>query len=320
MFISENDLYKNVQTETIMSDFSWDDLPFFLAVARTGQLSAAARELRTNHVTVSRRLDRLEGDLGVRLFERSPRGYRLTALGERLVERADAMERDAAVFAEAATEGPATPRGTVRLATPEGFGNFFLADHLPGLARSHPALLIELVPIQQIMSLSRREADLSVALHSPSSGPYRRERILSYRLFVYASRGYLDAHGPIRSAAHLAAHPVIGYIEDMIFAPGLDYLREVLPGTRASYQSSSIQAQLAATRAGFGLGVLPFFIASRYPDLVPVLPREVHIERAYWLICHDDLVAAPRIRLLSDFIRDAAQSAADTFAGAPLLS
>ncbi|RIY00852.1 LysR family transcriptional regulator [Aureimonas flava] len=303
-----------------MSGFSWDDLQHFLAVARTGQLSAAARLLRTNHVTVSRRLDRLEKDLGVRLFERSPRGYMLTALGERLVERAGAIERDAAVFAEAATEGPATPRGTVRLATPEGFGNFFLADRLPVLARVHPALSIELVPIQQIVSLSRREADLSVALHSPSSGPYRRERIVPYRLFVYASRAYLEGAGPIAEAGALAAHPVIGYIEDMIFTPGLDYLREILPGKRASYQSSSIHAQLAATRQGLGLGVLPYFIASRHADLLPILPREVHIERDYWLICHDDLVGAPRIRLLSDFIRDTARAAADTFAGAPLLS
>ncbi|WP_061937026.1 LysR family transcriptional regulator [Aureimonas sp. AU22] len=303
-----------------MSEFAWDDLQYFLAVARTGQLSSAARILRTNHVTVSRRLDRLEKDLGIRLFERSPRGYMLTALGERLVERAGAMERDAAVFAEAATEGPASPRGTVRLATPEGFGNFFLADRLPGLARSHPALSIELVPIQQIVSLSRREADLSVALHAPSSGPYRRERILPYRLFVYASRGYLDASGPIAEPCALGSHPVIGYIEDMIFTPGLDYLREILPGTRASYQSSSIHAQLAATRDGFGLGVLPYFITSRYPDLVPILPREVHIERDYWLICHDDLVGAPRIRLLSDFIRDTARAARSIFAGEPLLA
>ncbi|WP_279480828.1 LysR family transcriptional regulator [Aureimonas sp. SK2] len=302
-----------------MSEFSWDDLQFFLAVARTGQLSAAARLLRTNHVTVSRRLDRLEKDLGVRLFERSPRGYMLTALGERLVERAGAMERDAAVFAEAATEGPTSPRGVVRLATPEGFGNFFLADRLPALARSHPALSIELVPIQQIVSLSRREADLSVALHSPSSGPYRRERIVPYRLFVWASRSYLAAAGPIERPAALAAHPVIGYIDDMIFTPGLDYLREILPGTRAAYQSSSIHAQLAATRQGFGLGVLPYFIARRYDDLVPVLPREAHIQRDYWLICHDDLVGTPRIRLLSDFIRDTARAAVDIFAGAPLL-
>ncbi len=212
-----------------MRNFAWDDLQFFLAVARTGQLSSAARLLRTNHVTVSRRLDRLEKDLGVRLFERSPRGYVMTALGERLVERASAMERDAAVFAEAATEGPATARGVVRLSTPEGFGNFFLADRLPALARQHPALSIELVPIQQIVSLSRREADLSVALHSPTSGPYRRERILTYRLFIWASRSYLDAAGPIDRVDQLNAHPVIGYIEDMIFTPGLDYLRRFCP-------------------------------------------------------------------------------------------
>lgn len=302
-----------------MANFAWDDLQFFLAVARTGQLSAAARLLRSNHVTVSRRLDRLEQDLGVRLFERSPRGYMLTALGERLIETASAMERDASMFAQAAADGPASPRGVVRLSVPEGFGNHFLAARLPHLARAHPALAIELVPLQQIVSLSRREADLAVTLHSPRSGPYRNERILAYRLFVYASRRYLDGAPAIRTPGDLTAHPVIGYIEDMIFTPGLDYLSEILPGVRASYQSSSIQAQLAATKEGFGLGVLPYFVAHAHPDLVPVLPREVRIERDYWLICHDDLAAAPRIRILSDFIREEARAQASVFAGEPLL-
>lgn len=299
--------------------FDWDDLRHFLAVARTRQLSAAARRLRSNHVTVSRRIDRLEQALSMRLFERSSRGYTLTILGERLVAHAERMEREVESFGETILGAGEWARGVARLSTPEGFGNFFLAERLPSFARAHPGLLVEFVTIQQIVSLSRREADLSVMLNAPSAGPYASERIAGYRLFLYASRDYLARHGPIAERAEVDRHPLIGYVEDMIFTPGLDYLSEILPGMRAGYQSSSIQAQLQATLAGFGIGILPFFVAARHADLVPILPRELHLERDYWMSFHEDLAAAPRIRILADFIRRQASEHGPQFRGEALL-
>lgn len=299
--------------------FDWDDLRHFLAVARTRQLSAAARRLRSNHVTVSRRIDRLEQALSMRLFERSSRGYTLTILGERLVAHAERMEREVESFGETILGAGEWARGVARLSTPEGFGNFFLAERLPSFARAHPGLLVEFVTIQQIVSLSRREADLSVTLNAPSAGPYTSERIASYRLFLYTSRDYLARHGPIAAPEEVRLHPLIGYVEDMLFTPGLDYLSEILPGMRAGYQSSSIQAQLQATLSGFGIGILPFFIASRHGDLVPILPRELHLDRDYWMSFHEDLAAAPRIRVLADFIRRQATEFAPRFLGEPLL-
>ncbi|TWG97038.1 LysR family transcriptional regulator [Mesorhizobium sp. J18] len=302
-----------------MRRFTWDDLQFFLAVAKSGQLSAAARKLRTNHATVSRRIDRLEQALSAKLFERSARGYVLTALGERLVEKAEAMEREAVSLENEAASSKTEIGGVVRLSTLEGFGNYFLADRLPVLARSQPGLSIELLTIQQIVSLSRREADMSITLTTVKAGAYHHEKITPYRLFVYGSRDYLAAHPPIERHADLTGHRFIGYVEDTIFTPGLDYHREVLPGLRASYQCSSIHAQLAATRGSVGLCILPHFIASLYPDLVPVIPREVHLDRDYWSICHEDLAAAPRIRMLTDFIKTEAKAAADLFRGDALL-
>ncbi len=302
-----------------MRSFSWDDLQFFLAVARTGQLSAAARKLRTNHVTVSRRIDRLEQSLAARLFERNPRGYVLTAAGEKLVERAEAIEREAAGVESEVAGGTAPVSGVVRISTLEGFGNFFLADRLPNLAQSLPALSIELLIIQQIVSLSRREADMSVTLSTARTNSHHYEKISLYRLFLYASRDYLERHPPVRRKADLANHRIIGYIEDMIFTPGLDYHREILPGARAFYQSSSIHAQLAATRKGLGLCVMPHFMARHYPDLVPVIPKEIHLERYYWCIAHRDMATAPRIRMLTDFIKTEAKKAEADFHGQALL-
>jgi len=303
-----------------MHRFTWDDLQFFLAVARTGQLSAAARKLRTNHATVSRRIDRLEQALSAKLFERSPRGYTLTALGERLVQNAEVMEREASNFHNEAMSGAAPMTGVVRISTLEGFGNFFLADRLPLLAQSQPGLSIEVLTIQQIVSLSRREADITITLNAPKTGPYHYEKITLYRLFIYGHRDYLARHAPVRSQADLTGHYFIGYIEDTVFTPGLDYHRELLPGVRAAYQCSSIHAQLAAARSGLGLCVLPHYMACHYPELQPVIPRELHLERAYWAICHQDIATAPRIRILLSFIHAEAARSADEFHGDRLLS
>jgi DNA-binding transcriptional LysR family regulator len=182
----------------MMHRFTWDDLQFFLAVGRTGQLSAAARKLRTNHATVSRRIDRLEQALATKLFERSPRGYTLTALGERLIESAEIMEREAANFHNEAVSGAAPVSGVVRISTLEGFGNYFLADRLPLLAQSQPGLSIEVLTIQQIVSLSRREADITITLNAPKAGPYHTEKITTYRLFVYGHRDYVARHAPVQ--------------------------------------------------------------------------------------------------------------------------
>lgn len=286
-----------------MHNFAWDDLQYFLAVARDGQLSAAARRLRTSHVTVARRIDRLEQRLGAKLFERNPRGYVLTTLGEKLMGPAEAMSHEADRLLGEIGFGASALSGVVRLSVPEGFGNFFIGDKLPTFAARHPNLSIEMVNIQQIISLSRREADISVALNTPKTGSYHCEKLASYALYVYGARDYLAANPPITERAQLAEHPFISYIEDMIFTQELNYLGELLPGLRAAYQSSSVFAQLKATRAGFGLCILPYFMAVEFDDLVPVMPQSVRIMRDYWLVCHKDLIDVARIRQIADFLR-----------------
>jgi DNA-binding transcriptional LysR family regulator len=302
-----------------MRRFTWDDLQFFLAVARSGQLASAARHLRTNHATVSRRIDRLEEALAAKLFERNPRGYMLTSVGERLVQTAEQIEREADSFRSEASSGASQVTGVVRLSTLEGFGNFFLADRLPRFTQANANLSIELVTIQQIVSLSRREADVSITLTSPRADFYHYEKITAYRLFIYGARTYLDSHPAVERREDLLSHRMIGYIEDMIFTPGLDYHREILPGLRAGYQSSSIHAQLRATLHGIGLCVLPHFMAAAHPELIPVMARDIYLERDYWCVSHQDFSATPRIRALTDFIKSEATSARHLFLGDDLI-
>jgi Transcriptional regulator len=302
---------------TANPNFTWDDLQYFLAVARTGQLSTAARHLRTSHATVSRRIDRLEFALKVKLFERNPRGYVLTSVGQRFVETAEKMEAETDRLQADVAAGAMAQRGVIRLSAPEGFANFFFSQRIGAFFAHYPNISLELVTIQQIMSLSRKEADIAVTLDPPKAGPYRTEKITDYNLNVYASAAYLAKAPPIRRRDDLLEHPFIGYIQDMIFAPGLDYLGDVHPGIRPQFQSSSIFAQLTATRNGFGLCVLPHFIAGTLPDLQIVLPREITLTRNYWLVCHRDLSSVPRVRFVSDYIYAAVRASQDSFLRQP---
>lgn len=282
--------------------FSWNDLKYFLAVARTGQLSAAARSLRTSHVTVSRRIENLEFSLKTKLFERNPRGYELTAVGRRLVDTVERIEAEAERLLTDISDSGSQLRGVVRLSAPEGISNFFFVEKLNEFAETHPHIMVELLTIQQIVALSRKEADVAITLDPPKAGPYVSEKIIDYTLHIYATRDYLAKHPPIKARDDLLAHFFIGYIQDLVFSPGLDYMRDILPGLRPNFQSTSISAQLKAALGNRGLCVLPYFIAQQFPQLEMVLGEEVVLKRGYWLTCHNDVARAPRVLSLMDFI------------------
>lgn len=287
-----------------MATLSWDDLQFFLAVVRERQLSRAARVLGTSHVTVSRRIDRLEQALDTRLFERNPRGYEPTPASLRLIETAERMEEAALQLPldRGAAPGQLRP---LRIAMPEGFAGLFSTHLLADFIARFPQVSPEMITMPQVLSLSRREADIWITLDQVTNGPYRSQRLADYTLHLYATRDYLGASPAIRAAADLGRHRIIGYIEEMIFAPGLDYLREVHPSLRAQVKGSSIFNQLAAVRSGLGVGVLPHYIAAKYPELQIVLPDQVRLVRTYWLTCHRDMRMMRWVEAVIAFLADA---------------
>lgn len=304
--------------------FDWDDLRFFLAVARSGTISGAGQRLATDHATVSRRITGLETALGAKLFERNPRGYNLTQPGERLLASAQMIEVEALKAERDVADADLAVAGSVRISTLEGFGNFFLAGRLPRFAQAHPNLAVELIAIQQIVALSRRESDIAVTLDPPQSGRFVRELLTDYVLFVYGTGSYLSAHAPIETRADLVRHTFVGYIDDLVFMRGLDYLDEVGGrtsgrGIRARVQSSSLHAQMEATLSGYGLCVLPAFMAARHPDLVRVLPQDICLRRSYSLVTHADVAETARVRAARTFIREEVEAASSLFLGRPTL-
>ena len=286
-----------------MTRFNWDDMQFFLALARDGQLTGAARQLGSSHVTVARRIGRLETSLRQRLFERSARGYELTASGRRLVDAAERMDEasEGINTGQAAGSGLA---GSFRMAVPEGFSSFFAERMLAAFLERFPTISLELITMTQVLSLSRREADLTVTLDPVAKGAYRSEHLADYVLRIYGAREYLATHPRIKSREDLCDHRFFGYIEETLFTPSLDYLSEIHAALRPTFKSSSIFNQLAATRQKLGLCVLPCYMAQDMADLVPVLGNEVCLRRSYWLTCHADTRQMRRERAIMAFMTD----------------
>ncbi|KEP69600.1 LysR family transcriptional regulator [Thioclava dalianensis] len=292
--------------------FDWNDLRYFLSVARAGRLTAAARTIGSDHATVSRRITALEGRLSAQLFERSPRGYALTDAGERLLRHAEQIESVAArVHDDIAGERYALS-GSVRIGTPDGFGAFFLAPRLGDFATAHPELEVQLVATPQVFSLSKREADIVITLSRPEKGRLISRKLTDYTLHLYGAPSYLKTH-PLTDKSQLREHLMIGYIPELIFTPELDYLSLVVGDLVPQFSSSNLFGQLRAIQAGKGIGILPDFMARGAPELVPLLPDEIEITRSYWLQTHQDLRESARVRTAMRFIAEQVSEAKAEF-------
>ena len=281
---------------------NWDDIRIFLAVARSGQILGAARSLNLNHATVARRLTALETGLGSTLFIRRTNGSDLSPSGERFLVHAEAME-SAMLAASESAGADSRIDGTVRVGAPDGFGVAFLAPRLGELTQRHPGLRIELVPVPRAFSLSRREADIAVTLERPREGRLVARKLTDYRLGLYASKAYLDRNGTPASLADLAAHRLVGYVEDLLYTASLDYTAEFLKGWQSALAVSSAMGQTEAVRAGAGIGILHAFMAGRDTGLVPVLPAHT-LTRSYWTVVHEDLRAISRVALVAEFLSE----------------
>jgi DNA-binding transcriptional LysR family regulator len=284
-----------------MNAFDWDDLRFFLAVARAGRLTAAARHLEADHTTVSRRISALEGALRAKLFERKPQGYSLTEQGERLLGLAEGMETQALAVASQVGGADLALSGTVRIGAPDGIGTYFLAPELGALAERHPDLTLQLVALPRTFSLSRREADIAITLEQPTEGRLVSRKLTDYRLRLYASRDYLARHGPMADLADLSGRTLVTYVADLIYSPVLDYFSGLEKYTARRYECASVVAQLEAVRAGVGVGILHDYAVRQFPELQAVLP-EVSYLRTYWLVTHADLRNLRRVEEVYSFI------------------
>ncbi|KAF3998088.1 LysR family transcriptional regulator [Glaciimonas immobilis] len=287
-----------------MAALDWDNLRVFLELTRSQGLVDAAKKLGIDHSTVSRRMRRFEEQVGSQLFERNNQGYALTAEGHRLIEYAEQVESTVYAAAEELSGHNRLLSGQVRLGATEGFGTFVLAPHLAHFCARHPHISVDLLPVPRFVNLSKREADISVTLERPKSGNFVMTKLADYVLKVYATPDYLANHTTIRSTEDLASHPLIGYVDDLVFTEELRYNENVAPTAFRAFRSTSVIAQYTAACRGQGLAILPCFLAQQSHDLIPVLDGQVAIQRTFWLVAAGETRNVARVAALWTYLRD----------------
>jgi DNA-binding transcriptional LysR family regulator len=282
----------------------WDDLRFFLELARAGRLTIAARRLGVEHTTVARRVQALEVDVSTTLFNRNAEGYELTPAGRLLLPIAQSMESAYLQTERLLPNLPGPMEGLVRIGCNEGYGTTVLPKHLAGLIRNYPGLSIEILAVPRAIQLTRQEADIVVSIDRPARGPYKVVRLTDYELGLYASDSYLQMHPQISRKDDLRGHSFVNYIENLALAKNIPTPDAVTKPGASPIRSTSILAQRTAAEAGVGIAILPCYLVQADSPLRPVLPLEVSFRRTYWMMSQIDLFKTARVRTTWDFMRD----------------
>jgi DNA-binding transcriptional LysR family regulator len=297
-------------------EMNWDDMRFFLVLCRTHSFVSAAVELKVTHSTVARRISALEASLKTQLFQRTGKGCQITSAGEALLTHAERLESTIIDLEEKISGKDNQLSGCVRIGTPDGIGNSFLASRLSLFQMKHPALEIELIPVPMYYSLSKREIDILITVQRPKAGKFIARKLTRYKLGLFATGEYLIERPEITKREDLRGHNFIGYIDDLLFDQDLRFMDEFYPGLKIQFRTSTVLAQMNAVVAGAGIGVIPYFMARDEKKLVPVL-LDQSIERGYWLQVNPDSKEIARVRTTIDFIVDQIISAKDLFLSLP---
>jgi DNA-binding transcriptional LysR family regulator len=281
----------------------WNDLRYFLAVARHGSTVAAARALATNQSTVQRRLAALERSIGKPLATRSPSGYRLTELGRDLVSHAECVEQAVLAFEQRLQSAARQVSGVLRVACPEPI--VYRITRSPLLERfkaKHPELRIEFVMSDKYVDLSKGEADVALRSGDTDDGELVGRKIADSFWAVYASEAYVAQHGKPERVEDLARHLLIGLDESMAKHRAAVWLLRVAPDARIVARNNSVLGLMYAVKSGVGVAPLPTALGDNEPGLVRVLGPIAELARIWRLLAHPDVRRTPRVSAFFDFI------------------
>jgi DNA-binding transcriptional LysR family regulator len=280
---------------------SWDLLGAFLAVMRTGSLSAASRALGVAQPTVRRQIENLEAVLGVVLFTRSQAGLVATETAIATLPYAESMSSAAEALVRSVSAPSDAEHGTVRVACSEVVGVAVLPPILASLARAHPRLQIELSLSNANEDLLRRDADVAVRMAQPTQNALVAKRAGTVQLGVFATEAYLADHPAPRSVADLRSHSLVGKDRDRSFYAALAAAGMPLKRKDFAFRTDSDPAYLAAIRAGIGIGMCQVPLAVGPPRLRRLLPK-VAADLPIWVVTHEDLRGSRRVSIVFDYL------------------
>lgn len=280
----------------------WEDIRYFLALTRQGSLSGAARALAVEHSTVARRVETLEQALGLRLFDRLPRGWQLTTEGEDMVGLAEQMEEDAFAFERTAI-GAGALRGTVRISVPPSLASLFLVPRIAAVRERWSGISLEVIGELREVNLSRREADLALRLGRPSEPGLVVRALGKIGFGLYARAGYI--------AREENTWTFIGFDESLSHVPQQKWLDQYAANRPFSLRSNDQIALHSAARSGLGIACLPHYQARDDTELVQISTTTPVPSRDVWLVLHADVRRSPRVRAIADLITGIFTDASD---------
>ena len=276
-----------------LDQISWDHYRTFLFVIETGSLSAAARALGLTQPTAGRHIDALEQAFGAPLFLRTQQGLLPTEKALAMQAHAKTMAAMSSALARIASGDMEDVRGTVRISASEVIAAETLPPILARLQEAHPNLEIELSASDLIEDLLQQEADIAIRMVRPTQSALVSRRIGHIWLGLHAHRSYLDRHGVPKSLEDLTQHRLIGFDRQLAYIRDLLKTRPDLAGVTFDFRTDSNLVQLAAIRAGLGIGICQNAIGARDPDLVEVLPDALDLARETFVVMHENLKTVP---------------------------
>jgi DNA-binding transcriptional LysR family regulator len=283
--------------------FNWDDLKPFLAVARCGSTTAAAKALGVDQSTVQRRLAELEQRLGQPLVQREPRGYRLTAYGESLLPLAQQVQAQVAVLEDHIRQSSREIQGIVRLTCPEPIvARITASPLLEHLHARHPGLRIEFVTSDRYVDLRKGEADVALRSGDTTDGHLVGRKVGESFWAVYAGRAYVERRGAPSSMAETAGHDWITLDATMAGHRSLAWLREAAPQARVAVTVGSVLGLVNAAKGNAGLAALPTALGDNEPGLVRLFGPVPQLNRIWRMLTTPQLRKTPRVSTFFAFM------------------
>lgn len=276
--------------------FDWNDIRLFLAVARAGSTRAAAQELGLNQTTVARRMEVLEHGLKLRLFERTPRGHRLTDQGRTIAEAAEPMREAAEAIRRKAQAVGRALSGTIRITASEVVFNAFVTGLVAEFRRKHPEVQIESDSSEHFLDLAGGEADIAFrGTLKPTDERLVGQKLCDVAWSVYCSRAYADAHGMPRRIEEVRDHDVIAFVGPVGKRPGDLWFMSYADPARVVGSSNTVLNMISHLRAGLGVGCLPCFHGDLERDLLRCFPPSPEMQTAIWLLAAPDRRRIPQV-------------------------
>ena len=282
--------------------FDWNDLRYFLAVARTGSTIAAAKALGVNQSTVQRRLAVLEECIGYKLVERHPTGYQLSELGEELLSYAEGVEQAVTAFERRLASSDKGFTGTVRVTCPEALVNTLMTPLVDAFHARYPGLRVDLIVAERFLDLSKGEADIAIRGGEPRDDVLIGRKIAENPWAVYASRSYIERHGRPIQPKDINDHAIIDFGRGIANLHLGKWLRTVAPRAKVAAYSDTVIGLLMVVKSGAGLAILPVQLGDPEKDLIRVIDPLPELMSQVYLLVHPDLRKTPRVRAFIDFV------------------